>query len=87
MAELILSNTTEQQQIAKKRAELKELEARLLELEPELATLRTASVASADRTQATQTAVIAALNAAAERIENITKRLNETVTESGVPMG
>ena len=29
----------------------------------------------------------AALNAAAERIENITKRLNETVPESGVPMG
>jgi len=31
--------------------------------------------------------VRAALNAAAERIENITKRLNETVPENGVPMG
>jgi hypothetical protein len=44
-------------------------------------------VASADHSQATQSAVVAALNAAAERIENITKRLNETVPESGVPMG
>ena len=67
--------------------ELSERKEKLQRLEPELATLRNASVASADRTQATQTAVIAALNAAAERIENITKRLNETVTESGVPMG
>ena len=45
---------------------------KLQRLEPELATLRNASVASADHTQATQTAVVAALNAAAERIENIT---------------
>jgi cell division protein ZapA len=67
--------------------QLSETKEKLQRLEPELATLRNASVASADRTQATQTAVIAALNAAAERIENITKRLNETITESGVPMG
>ena len=67
--------------------QLSETKEKLQRLEPELATLRNASVASADRTQATQTAVIAALNAAAERIENITKRLNETVTESGVPIG
>src|SRR5437016_5317888 len=40
MAELILSNTEEQQQLARKRAELKELEARLAQLEPELATLQ-----------------------------------------------
>jgi cell division protein ZapA len=67
--------------------ELAETKEKLQRLEPELATLRNASVASADRTQATQTAVVAALNAAAERIENITKRLNETVPENGVPMG
>jgi hypothetical protein len=30
---------------------------------------------------------VAALNAAAERIENITRRLNETVTRDDVPMG
>ena len=42
---------------------------------------------SADRAQATQAAVVAALNAAAERIEGITRRLNQTVTDGGVPMG
>jgi cell division protein ZapA len=67
--------------------QLSETKEKLQRLEPELATLRNASVASADHSQATQTAVVAALNAAAERIENLTKRLNETVPESGVPMG
>ena len=67
--------------------QLSETKEKLHRLEPELATLRNASVASADHSQATQTAVVAALNAAAERIENITKRLNETVPENGVPMG
>ena len=67
--------------------ELSEVKERLRRLEPELATLQEASVVSADHAQATQAAVVAALNAAAERIENITKRLNETVPESGVPMG
>ena len=67
--------------------QLSETKEKLQRLEPELATLRNASVASADHSLATQSAVVAALNAAAERIENITKRLNETVPESGVPMG
>jgi cell division protein ZapA len=67
--------------------QLSETKEKLQRLEPELATLRNASLASADHSQATQTAVVAALNAAAERIENLTKRLNETVPESGVPMG
>ena len=67
--------------------QLSETKEKLQRLEPELATLRNASVASAEHSQATQSAVVAALNAAAERIENITKRLNETVPESGVPMG
>jgi cell division protein ZapA len=67
--------------------QLSETKEKLQRLEPELATLRNASVASADHSQATQSAVVAALNAAAERIENITKSLNETVPESGVPMG
>ena len=40
MAELVLSNTEEHQQIARKRAELKEFEARLAQVEPELATLQ-----------------------------------------------
>jgi cell division protein ZapA len=67
--------------------ELSETKEKLQRLEPELAALQDASVASADRAQVTQAAVAAALNAAAERIETITKRLNQTVPESGVPMG
>jgi cell division protein ZapA len=67
--------------------ELSEARERLQRIEPELATLQDASVVSAGRAEATQGAVAAALNAAAERIENLTKRLNQTVPESGVPMG
>jgi cell division protein ZapA len=67
--------------------ELSEIKERLQRLEPELATLQEASVVSADRAQATQAAVVAALNAAAERIENLTRQLNQTVVDAGVPMG
>jgi hypothetical protein len=42
---------------------------------------------SADRAEATQAAVIAALNAAAERIESLTRRLNQTLVDASVPMG
>lgn len=67
--------------------ELAETKKKLRQLEPELATLKDASMASADRARATQSAVAAALNAAAERIESITRRLNQTLPEEGVPMG
>lgn len=67
--------------------ELSEVKEKLARLEPELTTLQEASVISADRTQATQAAVIAALNAAAERIEGLTRRLNQTVVDAAVPMG
>jgi len=67
--------------------QLSETKEKLQRLEPELATQRNASVASADHSQATQTAVVAALNAAAERIENITKRLNQSMPASSVPLG
>jgi cell division protein ZapA len=67
--------------------ELSETKQKLERVEPELATLQDASVVSADRHQATQAAVAAALNAAAERIETITKRLNQSIPESNVPMG
>lgn len=67
--------------------ELSEVKEKLARLEPELSTLQEASVISADRTQATQAAVIAALNAAAERIEGLTRRLNQTVVDAAVPMG
>jgi cell division protein ZapA len=67
--------------------ELSEVKQKLQRLEPELATLQGASVVSADRAQTTQAAVAAALNAAAERIEDITRRLNQTVGDGAVPMG
>ena len=67
--------------------QLSETKEKLQRLEPELATLRNASVASADHSQATQSAVVAALNAAAERIESLTRRLNQTVVDAAVPMG
>jgi len=67
--------------------ELAETKEKLQRLEPELAALQDASVVSADRAQTTQAAVAAALNAAAERIETITKRLNQTVGDGGVPIG
>ncbi len=67
--------------------ELSETKEKLQRLEPELSALQDASVVSADRSQTTQAAVAAALNAAAERIETITRRLNQTAPESAVPMG
>jgi len=67
--------------------ELSEVKEKLQRLEPELAKLQEASVVSADRAQATQAAVIAALNAAAERIESLARRLNQTLADASVPMG
>jgi cell division protein ZapA len=67
--------------------ELWEMREKLQRLEPELATLQDASAASADRTQTTHAAVAAALNAAAERIETITRQLNQSMPEDSPPMG
>jgi cell division protein ZapA len=67
--------------------ELAETKEKLQRVEPELATLQDASVVSAGRADATQAAVAAALNAAAERIETITKQLNLSIPVSSVPMG
>jgi cell division protein ZapA len=67
--------------------ELAATKAKLERMEPELAGLQDASAISADRAQATHAAVVAALNAAAERIEGLTKMLNETVATASAPMG
>jgi cell division protein ZapA len=68
--------------------ELAETKEKLRRMEPELAGLQNANAVSAEHAQATHAAVIAALNAAAERIEGLTRMLNETVTTGGtVPMG
>lgn len=53
--------------------ELVEINQRLRRIEEELAGLQDARVVAADRAQATQAAIVAALNSASERIERATK--------------
>ncbi|HEV3397553.1 MAG TPA: cell division protein ZapA [Xanthobacteraceae bacterium] len=66
--------------------ELVEAGKRLRRLEEELAALQDARAVSTERAQATQAAVAAALNSAAERIERVTKGLNRGLGE-GVAIG
>ena len=68
--------------------ELAELGGKLRGLEAELAALQDTRVTATDRAKATQAALSAALNSAAERIEGMTKRINQTRGEvGGVAMG
>jgi cell division protein ZapA len=67
--------------------ELSEFGKRVRRLEDELASLQDARAVAADRTQATQAALAAALNSAAERIEQVTRSLNEGVSGNGVAIG
>jgi cell division protein ZapA len=67
--------------------ELNETKEKLARVEPELAKVQEANVASAERALTTQAAIAAALGAAAERIEGITRRLNETIATGDVPIG
>jgi len=68
--------------------ELAEAGLRIKRLEEELAALQDARVIASDRTKAAQAAVAIALSTAAERIEGITKKLNQSVgAGNGVPMG
>ncbi len=67
--------------------ELAEAGARVKRLEEELAALQDARVATSDRNKAAQASIAAALSAAAERIEGITKKLNQTAATSGVALG
>ncbi len=66
--------------------ELAEAGKTIRRLEEELAALRDARAITSDRTQATQVALVAAFNAAAARIEGLTKKLNQTIG-SEVAMG
>jgi cell division protein ZapA len=59
--------------------ELVQMSGRMRALERELAALQDTRAAAADHAKATQAAVAAALNSAAERIEGITRRLNRTL--------
>jgi len=66
--------------------ELADVAVRIKQLEQEVASLQDTRMAAADRDQNAQATVAAALIAAAERIEGITKKLNATVG-AGVAMG
>ncbi|MGA8324067.1 MAG: cell division protein ZapA [Xanthobacteraceae bacterium] len=67
--------------------ELAEAGLRLKRLEEELAALQDARVLTSDRNKAAQASIAAALGAAAERVESITKKLNQTIGNSGVALG
>ena len=66
--------------------ELLDANQRIRALEDELNALRDVRAAAAERARATQVAVSAALNAAAERIEKTTQVLNRTVG-NGIAIG
>jgi cell division protein ZapA len=67
--------------------ELGEMGARIQRLEDELMAVQEAQVAATDRNKIAQASVAAALTAAAERIESITKKLNQTVGGNSVALG
>jgi cell division protein ZapA len=56
-----------------------EIEQRMKRLEQDLASVQDARVAAADTTRMTQAAIVAAFNSAAERIEGIARKLNQSV--------
>jgi len=66
--------------------ELAEAGKNIRRLEEELASLKEARVASSDRSLATQAALVHAFNSAAERIEGLTRKLNQSI-ETEVAMG
>jgi cell division protein ZapA len=68
--------------------ELSDTGKRMRRLEEDIAAMQDARAASANRAQATEAAIVAALNAAAERIEGVTRTLNLTaIGDGGVAMG
>lgn len=66
--------------------QLSEAKQKITNIENELAALQDARVVAAEHAQATETAIVAALNAAAERIEGLTRNLNQTLGP-GVSVG
>jgi len=67
--------------------ELGEMGARIQRLEDELMAVQEEQVATTDRNKIAQASVAAALTAAAERIESITKKLNQTIGGNSVALG
>ncbi|UTD27255.1 cell division protein ZapA [Bradyrhizobium sp. WD16] len=66
--------------------ELLDANQRIVRLEEQLTALQDARYAAAERVKATQSAISAALNSAAERLEKMTQTLNRTVG-NGIAMG
>lgn len=62
--------------------ELSEAKSQIRRLEEEITTLQDARVVSSERAQQASAAVVGAFNSAAERIEGLTRKLNQTVGES-----
>ncbi len=68
--------------------ELTEASHKMRRMEEEIAALQDARVVSSDRAKAASAAVVNAFNSAAERIEGITRKLNQTVGNgSGTAIG
>jgi len=67
--------------------ELAEAMHKIRRLEEDVAALQDARLVAADRAKAASDAVVGAFNSAAERIEGITKKLNQTVSNGGVAIG
>lgn len=63
--------------------ELSEATRRVRRLEEELTALQDARVVTAERAKDASAAVVNAFNSAAERIEGITRKLNQTLGEGG----
>jgi cell division protein ZapA len=66
--------------------DLSEASRKMRRLEEEIAALQDARVVSSDRAKAASDAVVGAFNSAAERIEGITRKLNQTLGDR-VAMG
>ena len=67
--------------------EMTEMGSRIKKLEQDLAAAQDAQAAAANRNEVVQEAVAAALASAAERIEGVTKKLNQNVGGSSVAPG
>jgi len=68
--------------------ELDDMRHRVRRLEEEIAALQDARVVASDRAKTASAAVVGAFNSAAERIEGITRKLNQTVGNgNGVAIG
>jgi len=67
--------------------ELTEMGSRIKKLEQELAVAQDAQAVAADRNEVVQAAVAAALSSAAERIESVARKLNQSLGGGNVALG